>query len=291
MKFGRRYQITIETENGSYIVRPPFTIRFNIKRHVLSSLNTLDLDIFNLAPTKRDNIFQDMFYQALTKRRHITFEAGYDSLATIFKGTFWQANSAREGVDIITSINSRDGQWDVESTFTYRTLDKANLSARGVVQDLIGSYTPANLSAGTISNGMTMKETFQRPVALEGNTYDLLKKYSGGKVFIDLEKVYVLEDNEVIAGAIPLLSADTGLLSTPRRDESYLTVTTLFEPRIVMGQAINLISTVNPVYNAQYKVMGVQHQGIISDAVGGDCRTIIHLFNPAQFGGSIVSVS
>jgi hypothetical protein len=181
---------------------------------------------------------------------------------------------------------------DTANNFTYKTIQSGG-TVRSVIQDLIGSYAkaPYALSEGVLSNGTPMGKVFQRPVVLEGNTYDLLKKYSNGQVYIDLEKVYVLQDNEVLAGAIPLINADTGLLSSPRRDDAAITVTTLFEPRIIIGQWLDLISTVNPQYNARYKVAGVQHQGIISEAVNGDCRTTISLLNPQKFSGSIINVS
>lgn len=294
MKFGRKYRLTIDTDNGTFVIEPPFTIRFTVKRHVLASMNTLDIDIYNLSKERRDNIFQDQYYQPLGKRRHIKLEAGYDDLSTIFQGTFWIANSGREGVDIVTSICSTDGGLETENSFTFRTLQPqtgAPLTGRKIVQDLIGSFDPAQLSAGKISNGQTMQQNYQRPVVLNGNTYDLLKKYSNGKVFIDLEKIYVLEDNEVVEGGIPLINADTGLLSTPRRDEAYLTVSTLFEPRFIMGQSADLVSTVNPIYNGKYRVCGVQHQGIISEAVNGDCRTIVHLYDPTKYSGSMQVVN
>lgn len=288
MKFGRRYRLTIQTDAGQLIIEPPFTIRFSLRRSVLASMNTLDIDIYNLSQTTRDNIFQDMFYKA-SPNRSIIFEAGYDFLSTVFKGEFREANSGREGVDIVTSITAFDGYFATQNTFSYRTLEPTTL--REVIKDLIGSFDPERLTEGLVSDGASMSESFQRPIVLRGNTYEQLKKYSGGKAFIDLEKIYVLQDNEVIAGAIPLINADTGLLSTPRRDEAYLTVSTLFEPRIVMGQSLDLVSSVNPIYNGKYKAVGVQHSGIISEAVNGDCRTIVHLSDPIKFNGSIVNVS
>lgn len=288
MKFGRKYKLTIETEDGQLIIEPPLTIFFNIKRHILSSLNTATIEIYNLAENTRGKIFQDPFYIPANTQRHITLEAGYDTLSTIFKGTFLNANSVRSGVDIITTIDAIDGGTDTINNFTYRTLNANNKYE--VLKDLIGSYATGRLTEGKVSNYFK-EDLFQRPVVLEGNTYDLLKKYSDGKVFIDLEKIYILNDNEVIDGAIPLISAETGLLETPRRQENTIMLTTLFEPRIIMGQVIDLYSTVQKVYNGQYKVIGITHQGVISESVNGQCSSTIYLLDPNGFAKGIENVT
>lgn len=278
-------------DNRTIIVKPPFTIRFSIRRHTGASVNTMDIDILNLDENTRNDIFQDRFFQNKLKRRSITIEAGYDTLSTIYQGTIYEASSTREGVNIVTSISSRDGGWETDNGFMYQTV-KAPVDTKTLLQTLVGGYSTLKgngLTLGAISD--TFKDVIlQRPVVLEGNIFDMLKKYSDGKVYIDLEKVYILQNNEVITGAIPLIDADTGLLSTPKRDETFMTITTLFEPRIVMGQSLDVYSTINKVYNGTYKVAGVQHMGTISEAVGGDLRTIIHMFNPQQLNGSIVNV-
>ena len=52
----------------------------------------------------------------------------------------------------------------------------------------------------------------------------------------------------------------------------------LFEPRLTLGQIINLQSTTNKQYNGLYKVVGFTHRGTISPAVCGDLRTTVNLF-------------
>lgn len=285
MKFGRKYRLTINNADGSknIVIQNPFTINFTINRSQGSQLNNLDIDIVNLSEQTRNQLFQDFFIQEYKFRRTIQLEAGYDTLSTIFKGTIQQAGSYRQGVDIVTSIKSLDGGWDVQNTNTYSTLE-AGETRMQVMQRLINDHT--FLQTGAISQTWAGYK-FQRAVVLEGNTYGLLKKYSDNKVFIDLEKIYVLQDNEALDLPIPLLSAETGILDTPYRQDSWIMVSTIFEPNIQMAQAVDLVSSVQPLYNRRYKVCGIQHQGTISDAVAGDLRTTFNLFDPTALDGKL----
>lgn len=250
------------------IITMPLTAQFWVKRNTMSSMNYMSIDLYNLSKSLRDRIYQDRF----TPRNHtIILEGGYDTLSLMFSGDIYEANSAREGTNIITRIEARTGIYDVTTTMTFQTLD-AGKTLKDVFNFLIGQFP--TLERGAIGD---YNEVLLRPVNLNGNTYDLLKKYSNGDVFIDNGKVYVLKRNEVVPGDIPLISVDTGLLETPRRDDAFLTITTIFEPRVTIDQSIELKSAILPVYNGTYKVCGIMHQGIISGAVNGACRSTFDL--------------
>jgi hypothetical protein len=270
-KFGRSYRVTIDPKDGGplIIITMPVTIQFTLQRNTMSSLNGINIDIYNLGKSNRDRLFQDRF---VVRNRTIMVEAGYDTLSLIFSGNIFQASSAREGVNIITRIEALDGSFDVGTTNTFETLSKGK-TLKDVMLFLAGQFP--TLEIGAVGE---YDEVLQRPVALNGNTYDLLKKYSSNQVFIDNGKVYVLKNRETVTGEIPKITPATGLLETPRRDDGFLTVTTLFEPRVAVGQQVELESRVLPVYNGQYKVLGILHQGIISEAVGGRCHSQFSLY-------------
>lgn len=251
------------------VITMPFTIQFTLQRNTMSSLNGLHIDIYNLGKSTRDRIFQDRY---VVRNRTITFEAGYETLSLIFHGNIFQASSAREGVNIVTRIEALDGSYPVFTTNTFETISKGK-TLRDVLLFLSGQFP--DLQVGAVGN---YDEVLQRPVALNGNTYDLLKKYSANQVFVDNGKVYVLKNSETVQGEIPKITTETGLLETPRREDGFLTVTTIFEPRVAIGQQVELESKILPVYNGQYKVLGILHQGIISEAVGGRCQSIFSLY-------------
>jgi len=270
-KLGRSYRVTIDPADGQdpIVIGLPLTCQIWMRRSQMASLNYLTIDIHNLSPRVRDRIFQDRFEY---RDRTITLEGGYDSLSLMFKGYIFEAGSSREGTEIVTRIEARDGNFDVMQTRTFQTISKGK-TLKDVFEFLIGQFP--NLEKGAIGN---YDEVLQRPVTLNGNTYDLLKEYSDGQVFIDKNRVFVLKDNEVITGDIPLLNVDTGLLETPRRDDGFLSISTLFEPRITIKQSVELQSLVQPIYNGEYQVVGIQHQGTISEAVAGSFVTTIELW-------------
>lgn len=279
IKFGRKYKLTIQTDTGeAVVIEPPFTLNFNIQRSSMASLNSCQLQIYNLSEDTRSKIFQDRF--DFLRYKKVILEAGYDDLAVVFVGDLFEANSARQGTDIITTVVARDGGFDTINTKTFRGVQKG-ITIKELVKGLVGDF--GNLTAGAIGD---IDGELLRPAALDGNTFYLLKTYTGNQVFIDLEKVNVMKTNDVITGQVPLISPQTGLLQTPRRDDGFLTITTLFEPRIVMSQLVELKSDILEQYNGQYKVLGVNHQGTISEAVGGNCQSTFNLLLEGQLFGS-----
>ena len=286
MKFGRHYRLTIQMNDKeeAIVIEPPFTIQFNIERNTYATLNTMTLLIYNLGKETRGRILHDAFDTA--NLRTVILEVGYDELATVFIGNIQQAGSQRQGANIITSINAWDGGFDTVNSTTFTTLS-AGATIGDVLRTLAGHFP--NINQGVLSGP---EATFSRPVIFDGNTFEQLKKYSNFKTFIDLNTVHVLQDNEVlVAPNIDVIDPSTGLLETPRRDEAFLSITTLLEPRIIMGQAISLESTVAQAYNGQYKVIGVSHEGVISEAIGGQCISRFNLLMGNQLYGKYLEVS
>lgn len=270
-KFQRSYRVTIDLGEGEpIVVTMPITIQFTVQRRLLSSLNTMSIDIYNLSKKVRDLIFQEFY--GTTRRKSIRLEAGYDTLSLLFEGDIFEAYSYRSGTDVITSIYSQSGNWDVSQKEVFTTLSKGR-TVGSVLDYLSGQFE--FVTKGAIG---AYDSVLQRPVVLNGNVYDLMKKYSNNQVFVDNNKVYFLKKNEVIEGEYPVINKDTGILETPRRQGGFLQVTTLFEPRLVIGQLCAVNSEIAPIYDGAYKVVGLQHMGMISEAVGGNLKTVVDLF-------------
>ena len=52
----------------------------------------------------------------------------------------------------------------------------------------------------------------------------------------------------------------------------------IFEPRITVGQLVEIESSTASIFDGQFKVIGIHHAGIISGAVAGEARTTLNLF-------------
>ena len=292
-KFGRSYRITIDPKDGGdlIVITMPFTIQFWIQRNTYSDLNNLTLDIFNLSESNRNRIFQDRYDIGVKQPngsfvgREIKLEIGYSTLYQVYDGTIFQASSAREGTNIVTRIQAMTGNFDVATTQTFQTLDGSQ-TLGDVFKALIGEFP--NLKLGAIGDFPT---TRPRPWVINGNVYDWIKQHSDQNVFIDNGKVYVLKPSEVLEGQVRLFDSSTGLLETPRRDDGFLSITTLLEAGVNVADTCEIASTIQTAYNGQYKVAGVQHQGMISGAVCGTCRSTFSLIAAQFFKQGLVKVS
>lgn len=301
VKFQRNYRLTVQGQDNSLpsdisgpslpnpasseiVITYPLTLEFEVMRAVSASYNTMSCRIYNLSEATRAFLQQDRygFFKKGTGNqnyRRVTLEVGYgNNLTTVFQGNLFIAGSSREGVNIVTTLEACDGIIDTNLTNTFQTY-QAGTSVSDLLKSLIGLFP--NLSLGEIGD---FPDVIKRPVSISGNVWRHVQLYSNGNSFIDLERVHVLGNNEVIESTIQLIDASTGLLGTPHRTDAGLSIETLLEPGIVMGQYINLQSTVMNIYNGKYKVCAVTHAGTISGAVGGECKsTFLLLLDNALF--------
>jgi hypothetical protein len=291
-KFGRNYRLTIYPRSGGdpILITMPTTIKISLERSWSSKQNPLELQIFNLSEAHRNSIYQDWFDYGTPSNANdaatgiplnginIILEAGYGSLYRVFEGLIWKASSAREGVNIVTRISAFSNSSAIATTRTFQTMQSGQTLGQ-ILQTLIGQFP--NLPAGNELNYSTI---FNRPVVLNGFTWNLLKQYSNANVYIDNGKIYVLRDNEAL-NSIVNINDDTGILETPRRWPGSLFVTTLFEPSVNVGGQIKLQSKIQPSYNGTYAVRGIRHDGTISAAVCGKLTTVFELQAPNPFNG------
>lgn len=299
IKFQRNYHITVDTEVNTSLtwggnewqhvetkepakveITMPFTIDFDINRNIMSGANTSRVTIYNLNQDTRKKIYKDQYRTA--EYKGIVIRAGYgmektpELLPIVFKGNLKQAYSRREGTEYLTEIEAYDGGFAFVNGYQ-STNFVAGTQRNDVIDTLINGLPHINKGAvGDFTDVLT------RGNSLTGSIVENLQQITNGNFFIDNEKAYCLKPDEYIEGDIVVLKAETGLLSSPLREETYLKVKTLFEPRVRVGQQISLESVTNSEFNGLYKVMGFRHHGTISAAEGGTCETEITLYYGAS---------
>jgi hypothetical protein len=180
---------------------------------------------------------------------------------------------ASGSTDVVTEISAYDGGLAIANGFTAQTI-AAGANVRDVISTLARSLPRI---AGTPVVGDFPGVNYRGKV-LFGNTWNLILQESGNLATIDNNQVKVLQPNEALAAEIPVISSESGMLGTPRRSQTKLEVDMLFEPRLTVGQIVELRSTVNPIYNGVYKVAGFAHRGVISPAQGGQAISTVSLF-------------
>lgn len=261
--------------SNSLTFTPPLTVEFEIRREFQGSAQSGTFRIKNLARAHRNAVYRDQYaWQYLLG---IEFRAGFKSgsyLPLIFNGRVNWARSERRGEDWWTIIDAFDGSFAMANSFTSQTfppntdLPTVFNSLNG---DLIGTYkTPI---IGTLPSQKAL-----RGLSLFGPTWKQILRTlpPGVSATIDNNQLKILSYSDAInvggQGAF-LIQADTGLLSPPVRSGQMLELDMIFEPRITLGQLVQLNSFGNSEFNGTYRVNGITHQGTISPDVDGEITT------------------
>ena len=276
-KFGRIFTLKIEAMDGFNVeIATPVTLEFAVTRNNLASANTANFVVYNLNETYRNRIFKDQY--DVSTYRAVQLFAGYNdgitkTLPMVFNGNVRSCQSYRQGPNFKTEIDCYDGGFSLSNGFISQSMP-AGTPQVGVIKILMDSLPQVQ---GKVI-GTSFLDQAKRGLVLFGNPAELLKQYTNNGFYIDSQVAYALDKTEVIKGeGLTEISSNTGLLETPRRGEGMIEVQMIFEPRIKISQAITLLSETAKNYNGLYKVVGISHRGVISDAVGGECRTTVTL--------------
>lgn len=298
MKFGRKYKLSVQTGDtnknyaivsGSVVpvssntgrtldveIEYPLTLEFNVNRSTLSNSNTGNFKIYNLSEKVRRSIFHDR-YDTLNYKRCV-LQAGYEGdpqLPTIFDGNIQFAQSYRQKQDWITEIEGYDGYFGMANGQVSNTFS-SSLNMKQILTQIIKTIPNVTLGViGDIGSSLT-----QRGSSVSGNSWEIINSLVPDAVtFIDSGKLNILNKNEYIRTSTDplLITSSTGLLGTPRRGKNTIELKMLFEPRLFVGQLVEVRSEL-PYYNGQFVVQGVSHQGTISGAVSGDLFTDCTVF-------------
>lgn len=269
------YRVTVYTNENTIIVKSPLTAQINITRSIMSESTKATIKLYNLAPSTRNGIFQDVFTFDYRQWKYVHVEAGYgneESMSMIFKGRILQAYSHKSGgqTDVITEIQAM--ALDVFDCQTSLTVE-AGTSKREAIQQILND-TP-NITLGNMG---AIDGTFKTATTFDGNSLNCINEIAGGRAFIDNGVLNVLLENEVIDVPVPVITDDTALLETPIRRDANLTVKMLFQPDLIIGQLLEIKSNISPNFNGQFKVMGFTHDLTFGDGMSGTRTTTADLW-------------
>lgn len=274
IKWTRNYILSIQVSGGWIDITMPYTMSFNISRSTMAQANTGHFTLLNLSEDTRRKIYKDKFKTEVYKG--IELRAGYgekkETLPLIFKGNIMQAYSQRNGVNYETTIEAYDGGFSYVNATTGRSFAQGTPDKQ-IIETLIKDLP--HVSVGKVGS---FTEKLVKGNSMQGSTIELLKNITKSNFFIDNEKAYCLQENECFRGNLQKITSDTGLLGSPLREEALLTFSIMFEPRLQIGQYVKLESTTEKLFNGEYKVIGVEHNGVISDAQSGKCTTKVTLY-------------
>lgn len=281
-KVNRVYRLTVQMtdENDNpldkaIVITNPITMKFQINRSIFAEINGAEIELYNLKLDTYRQLFYDYFN---ISKRTVILEAGYEGqdLSLIFVGDMWSCYTSRVGTETITRMECIVG-WKELNKVSDATLDNAsrNQVIKYAANDMLMDVK--------IYSGEDTK--FNRPVSIQGNSFKTIQTYSGGRAFIDNNSIYVLDDADAFEGYVPLINDASGLLGVPEHEDAILKVHIIFEPRLMIGQIIEIRSRVAPMFNGQYKIYGIRHEGEISDAEAGFATTTLEMLVGSQVYG------
>lgn len=275
-KFQCGYTLTINwvDQNGQpwqNVVTDPITIDFQIVKSTRSE-NSTTINLYNLDGEMRENVYKDIVLLRNDDTiKWVTLEAGYAGQRTLVSwGYIQQCFSQRRGVDFITSMQVIDP--DILTEYCGVTFKE------GTTYQQAYDYLVAQLPSLKVGESGVLTGEFKVPTVFDGNAFVLLNQLTGRHTFVDNGVINTLGDNEVLSDyGCYYIAADTGLLETPKRYDDVLEVTMLFEPTIKLGQLVEIKSETQSRFDGQFKVLGINHNCVISGSESGTRTTILQL--------------
>lgn len=294
IKWQRNYHLTAQCNDGSLIyIDYPLTLEFHITRRMWPSNNTCQFRVYNLNLQSRKKITKDIFDYNYYRTLQLNAGYGPGPIPLIFNGNVKQAYSFRDSgsTNFITEWQGWDFAFATVTSFSNVPASGASMPKQQIVNNLVqnlvntpnsqvqGNNAGTGLQIGYISN---FPGTYPRGRVLLGSTWNILQQETNNRAFIDNGFINILQTNDTFGGGTINIDSTTGLLSPPRRTQTYLEIEILFEPNVQCGQQINLVSQDIPDYNGTYQIFGIDHQGIISGSVNGKCTTKLLLYYQFQ---------
>lgn len=280
-KFQRNYwaefEIGYRNDKSEYVAQEVVTVKYPVTCNLYidvgtySSANKAVFQFFNLPRNIQAKLWLDE-YENGKKYVSMKFYAGYgENMPLVFSGDFLSCTSYLQSgaVDWITEINAFNAgdflkYGYVNDTFSKGTklVDILNYMLKNVKGIEVGYITPKI-------------PPLPRNTTFIGQTWDILGRHYGGyEVFIDnYGQFNILDENEVLPGQVQVINDETGLLGSPRRANLFTEIDTIFEPGLVVGQAVSLLSKLMPEFNRAYEIVHLVHKGIISPVVCGKLIT------------------
>lgn len=251
MKFGRYYEVSITVGSQTIVFKPPMNISFALDKSCAGGLNRLTMDIYNPSDKHRLALVKDA---EQIKPMTVEFKAGYaDDFGTLFVGSVFRAQAKRVGPNLITRIESLDGWYDLANADVSVTVDNPDAA----IDAILGGLT-------TVTRGkITSRPSLSSPKVLVGSALKVLRDCIGPdeKVFIDNGQLFIVQNDETLSSFVPLVSAKTGLMNTPIRQQKKISFETMLNPAIRMQCMFEMESVVMPHLNGQYMCQSLHYTG------------------------------
>lgn len=245
------------------------TTKFAIQKSPFQGVNTATFTIYNLKQETRKALFKDRLNTEFNKE--LRFYVGYGSdLFLCFKGTIDECYSKSLPPDNITNIVCVDGLRTTTNAFANITL-KEGQNLKDVFYQITNFLGVPKGTVKSIEEGVINKD-----FTINGKALEEVNKLYNNSVYIENETYNKISDKETLDEATIII--DSGIiLETPRRENNYISLSTLFLPELKINSKVLLDSNFNVAFNGDYKVITINHDGQISGCVESKVITKLNL--------------
>lgn len=231
---------TTFTEPGEAIDFAAFRVTFHIRRGDVQTPNSADIRIYNVSDATANRVTKEF--------TRIVLQGGYDgNFGILFDGTIKQARRGRlDAKDTYIDIAAADG--DQFYNFAPISLSLADGAAKpsDMIQ-LFLKYMP-----GSIVRGYIPELSTNAPV--RGRVYYGMLRDELSEFAAQNDCLWSIQDGQLtlipltsyIPGEPVLLSPATGVIGQPEQTQNGISVRTLLNPSVKIGQLVKLDSTINP---------------------------------------------
>ncbi|MFS1538057.1 MAG: baseplate hub protein [Candidatus Phlomobacter fragariae] len=254
--FFRDYEILVSEGDNAVKIVPPFKMAFSFSKDLTNDRpNIGQISLFNLSPSRRQSLAAFQY-----RKQHISGQLAVGYLTTglklIFSGSVTKVTLSKQGTETITTLEIADGG------FSYRTatISKAVKSKDEAFDEAVKTMD------GVKKGKLTPQQPLGRPKIMTGYSFDELRKLKNEEeqIYIDNGQLHILKRNEVQNGKTELISASTGLMETPTRDDkNVLTFKSVLNPNVSIGYQVAIESAVAVHLNGVYRIFAIDYAGEI----------------------------
>ncbi|MEE0059282.1 MAG: hypothetical protein UE295_00485 [Acutalibacteraceae bacterium] len=257
----------------------------NVSRSISTASSSAWVCIYGLDENKRNRLAKDR--NDFQKCIRMSIFAGYDgNISCVYRGMVNECFSFRQGGDteFKTVIDSADAVIDMlygNTSIAFQQGTDPLTMINSVSSKLIGLQMGVSSPFVTFTTPKRGFNVTDKPINILRNFGIVTNEFgeTESTMSIDLGVVnYLRQEYDVLKElGILIINDDYGLLSTPRRKNTLLTIRMLFEPAAMLNQLCILDSKLLGI-TGRFKIMSVSHNGTISGGRCGSMITDIDLF-------------
>lgn len=251
-QFGRVLAVKIGNRKESIVINN-LRVTFSIKKTLASEPNTGEISVYNLNENNRNLI---------TSKQYSFLELSVcykdDVLRLIFCGDILNVENKLTGQDIVTTMKCADGHRAFTEKTIIKTMEKGQTDS-DFLNEAVNSF---GIQRGRIN--LPNDRALPRGKVMVCDTRDIMHKIAinnNADWSIQDDQLVVIPKDTALANSEGwVISRTTGMISSPRKTDKGLEVTTLCNPQYRIGSLVRIESKLTE-YNGDYKVKSIEHNG------------------------------